>query len=261
MFTKSNWQREQLLVAFYLYCRMPFGKINRGNAEVIRYAALLGRTPSALAMKLANIASLDPAITDTGRKGLSGASLADRAMWEEMQKDWEKFTSTTQDAVVKIEAQSFSEPVIKDIPINERDAENYEGVENLNSTKTRVKQAAFRAMVLSAYDNQCCISGLSVPQLLIASHIVPWRIDAKNRLNPKNGLCLSMLHDKAFDLGLISIADDLTVLISPTLKQFDDTFLISSIFKFEGQRLRAPGKFLPDPEFLAFHRNNIFLRT
>jgi putative restriction endonuclease len=93
MSTKSSWSRDQLLVAFYLYCQMPFGKMHRGNPEIIRLSEAIGRTPSALAMKLTNIASLDPAITGSGRKGLAGASAADRAMWDEMQANWENSPS------------------------------------------------------------------------------------------------------------------------------------------------------------------------
>ena len=64
--TNSAWSRTQLLVPFYLYCCMPFGKIHRLNPEIIRMATAIGRTPSALAMKMSNIASLDLAITSTG---------------------------------------------------------------------------------------------------------------------------------------------------------------------------------------------------
>lgn len=77
---RKNWTRQQLLVAFSLYCQMPFGKMHSRNPDIIKYAEYIGRTPSALAMKLTNIASLDPAITSTGRKGLKGASEADRKM-------------------------------------------------------------------------------------------------------------------------------------------------------------------------------------
>lgn len=259
MANRSGWQREQLLVAFHLYCRMPFGKMHRGNPDIIRYAALIGRTPSALAMKLTNIASLDPAITSTGRKGLEGASSADRAMWEEMQADWERFAVATQQSIDRVEGHAHDASAIEYIPADE--AENYEGSEKLALTKTRVGQAFFRNAVLSAYDYRCCISGLAVPQLLVASHIVPWRHDAKNRLNPRNGLCLSMLHDKAFDLGLICVADDFTVQISPKLKRLDDAFLASSILKYDGQHLRTPEKFLPQREFLTFHRETVFAST
>lgn len=66
MAERLAWTRQQLLVAFSLYCQTPFGKLHSRNPEIIKYADLINRTPSALAMKLTNIASLDPAITSTG---------------------------------------------------------------------------------------------------------------------------------------------------------------------------------------------------
>ncbi len=85
------WSRPQLLVAFALYCRMLFGELHARNPDIIRVANAIGRTPSALAMKLVNIASIDPEIVSTGRKGLTNASANDRAMWSEMKADWERF--------------------------------------------------------------------------------------------------------------------------------------------------------------------------
>lgn len=254
---RSGWQRDQLLVAFHLYCQIPFGKMHRGNPDVIRYAGLIGRTPSALAMKLTNIASLDPAITRSGRKGLDGASSADRAMWDEMQDDWGKFAVASQHAIDRAEGVTSVEPATDEIA--PAGLETYVGYEKTASSTVRIGQSFFRNAVLSAYDYHCCISGLAVPQLLVASHIIPWRTDIENRLNPRNGLCLSMLHDKAFDLGLIGIADDLTIQISPKLNRFGDTFLSSAILSYEGKSLRDPGKFSPHREFLAFHRENIFV--
>lgn len=99
MATKSGWTRQQLLAAFSLYCQLPFGKLHSRNPEIVALAKRLGRTPSALAMKLTNIASLDPSITGSGRKGLSGASAADRAMWAEMQTDWDAFVIASQQAI------------------------------------------------------------------------------------------------------------------------------------------------------------------
>ena len=91
MSKSTRWTEEQLLVAFALYCRIPFGLFHQHNPEIIRYAELIGRTPSALAMKLSNIASLDPVFIESGRKGLEGASQADQKMWDSMQADWEGF--------------------------------------------------------------------------------------------------------------------------------------------------------------------------
>jgi predicted restriction endonuclease len=58
------------------------------------------------------------------------------------------------------------------------------------------------------------MSGLSDSRLLIASHIVPWSSDKQIRLNPSNGLCLSAIHDRAFDKGLMTLSDDLKIVIS-----------------------------------------------
>lgn len=97
---REDWTREQLIIALKLYCEVPFGKMHSKNPQIIRYAALIHRTPSALAMKLTNFASLDPVITSSGRKGLTGASRADRAIWKEMTSDWPKLAKS----VVRIES-------------------------------------------------------------------------------------------------------------------------------------------------------------
>lgn len=74
----------------------------------------------------------------------------------------------------------------------------------------RVGQNYFRNAVLSAYESRCCMTGISVPEFLIASHIKPWKSsdDKKEKANPRNGLCLNALHDKAFDLGFITVDKD-----------------------------------------------------
>ena len=78
------------------------------------------------------------------------------------------------------------------------------------SVKVRRGQQFFRQTILNAYGVRCCISGINVPRLLVASHIKPWRDFPKERLDPRNGLCLSSLHDAAFDAGLITL-DKLTL--------------------------------------------------
>ena len=134
-------------------------------------------------------------------------------------------------------------------------------VTDLESLKVlRVGQRFFRRALLSAYSGECCISGLAAPDLLIASHIVPWRIDKVNRLNPSNGLLLSALHDKAFDRGIITIGEDQRVIVSNRRRSFSDEFFHASIQKFEGQELAQPSRFAPHKEFLAYHREHIFLR-
>ena len=258
--SRIGWTRQQLLVAFSLYCKMPFGKLHARNPVIIKYAAFLGRTPSALAMKLTNIASLDPAIIASGRKGLKGASKTDRQMWGEMQNGWEHFVVQSENAINDVLSKaSIEQSTILDDQDSIEEQQNYTGETKIVTSKTRVGQSFFRKAVLSAYDNKCCITGLSVPQLLVASHIVPWSVDRKNRLNPRNGLSLSMLHDKAFDSGLITIDRNMFVCVSKkkTIPK-SDLFFISALKDYHGKPIFQPEKFLPHEEFLTYHRENIF---
>lgn len=244
----SGWTRQQSLVAFSLYCRLPFGRFHSRNPEIIQYSNLIGRTSSALAMKLSNIASLDPAIRSTGRSGLTGASAADKALWQEMQQDWAAF------AIAMAQAE-------QELGV-EKETAMKNGSEKLTSklaeVKIRIGQQFFRNAVLSAYNQRCCISGLANPKLLVASHIVPWSSDEKNRLNPHNGLALSALHDKAFDLGVITVDEDYRVVVSSQDSDTKDLFFMSAIACFHGAPIALPEKFYPAARFLAFHREHIF---
>ena len=257
MSAKTGWTRPQLLVAFNLYCQMPFGKMHSRNPEIIKYAELIGRTPSALAMKLTNIASLDPAITSTGRKGLEGASATDKAMWQEMQADWGRFAIEAQQAANTFGAVAEVGPTVDDTFVPDEIAD-YTGSNKIVQATIRVGQNFFRRSVLSAYEYRCCITGLGIPKLLVASHIVPWRNGEANRLNPRNGLCLSMLHDKAFDVGIITIAEDMTVKVSKKHAANTGHFFNSALFAYDGKPITLPEKFRPHGEFLAYHRQHIF---
>lgn len=252
-----DWTRQQLLAAFHLYTQLPFGKLHARNPEIIKYAALIGRTPSALAMKLTNIASRDPEITSTGRTGLSKASAADKAMWVEMQADWGRFAIEMQQAVTALGADTELGAPIDDSPYLDEDVD-YTGGDKTVQTTARIGQNFFRRAVLSAYDYRCCITGLSVPKLLIASHIMPWRVDATTRLNPRNGLCLSMLHDKAFDAGIITVTADMTVHVSRKHAVNADHFFNSAVLAYDGKPLALPKKFSPHAEFLSYHRQHVF---
>lgn len=224
------------------------------NPEIIRVAKLLDRTPSALAMKLVNFASIDPKIINTGRKGLGNASGADREIWDEFNQDWEKLALESQ-AVLQALPLDFHIEVEPDLP-----AENYFGATKKAQVETRIKQAFFRKAVLSNYESRCCMTGLADERLLIASHIVPWSQDQHNRLNPRNGLCLSALHDRAFDAGLITVEENLKIRISRSLsKHADNEFANASLISLNGKSITVPSKFLPSQEFLAYHNQHVFL--
>lgn len=256
----SRWSREELLVAFNVYCQTPFGKLHSRNPDIVRVAAVLGRTPSSLAMKLVNFASLDPFITSTGRKGLGNASRADKAIWNEFNEDWESLA---------VESEIHLKDLIKKDrssgPTAQKNDDDFDETAFVGETKAvqiqaRIKQSFFRRAVLSSYGRRCCITNISEPRLLVASHIVPWKADAKNRLNPRNGLCLSALHDKAFDRGLITLTDEFRVEVSPALYAFEgEPFIRDTLLAIRGNRISMPEKFAPDVAFLRRHREEVFV--
>ena len=249
----SRWTRDQLLVAFSLYCRLPFGRLHSRNPVIITLAESIGRSPAALAMKLTNIASLDPEITSTGRRGLTSVSAADRAMWDEMNSDWDAFAMESERAMTAAIEDDEPPGAPTDDGVDERIGED-----RAVTTTARVGQDFFRRAVLSAYNERCCITGLSVPSLLVASHIVPWRQDKANRVNPRNGLLLSALHDKAFDTGLITVNDDMTLRVSSRYTWRPDSYFSESIQQYHGRDINLPEKFAPDRDFLSYHREHIF---
>ena len=254
------WNREQTLVALNLYCQLPFGKLHRGNPLIIKTAKLIGRTPDALAMKLTNLASLDPQITASGRKGLSGCSNLDREIWAEFQENPDTVGYESQLLIDQLAQQDHDIDGLSSESIPNVLLPNFFAENATATVQVRVKQSFFRKAVLSSYENRCCMTGLSDPRLLIASHIVPWSKDEHNRLNPGNGLCLSALHDKAYDRGLLSVTPDFIVRVSPQLQACEASpFARDYMLKLEGTSIQLPKKFAPVREFLEHHYTKIFL--
>lgn len=257
--TTNRWTKEQLKLAFHLYCQLPFGKLDMRTHEVISLATLIGRTPGAVAMKLSNFASLDPAITGTGRKGLEGASNLDREVWAEFHADWEKLALECFQLNAQLRNEEKADAVAELDVVEREGLEDFTGETKRVVTEQRIKQHFFRRAVLSSYRGRCCLSGLSDTRLLTASHIVPWSSDKANRLNPSNGLCLSAIHDKAFDRGLITLSDDYEVMLSEQLKRNGDAFVAQIFLPLEGRKIDLPEKFIPSIAFLARHRGEIFI--
>lgn len=269
MAATSRWTREQLLVAFTLYSQLPFGKLHARNADIKHYAALIGRTPAALAMKLVNLASLDPMIIESGRSGLTQVSKMDRELWQEMDCDPDAFERQCQQAMAALlpsdaamrYAPSAQETPADYLPTDYLPADYY-GQERQRTVNTRIGQQLFRKRVLGAYRERCCITGLEEPALLIASHILPWRDAPEHRLDPSNGLCLCALHDKAFDIGLITVNDHLELILSPQLKKRKDSATTQLFEAYEGKPLQLPAQacYMPNPAHLRYHREHIFVK-
>lgn len=254
-----RWTKEQLKLAYHLYCQLPFGKLHSRNKEIIQLAGLIGRTPGAVAMKLVNFASLDPKITGSGRRGLGNASDLDCEVWGEFHADWERLAIECERLRKKLGAGISSEDLEDVDSLVALDTQDFTGETRRVVTEQRIKQHFFRRTVLSSYGTRCCMSGISEPRLLIASHIVPWSKDKANRLNPSNGLCLSAIHDRAFDKGLIALSDDFRVILSKAFRKLDESFVKHVFIPLDDRKIDLPERFAPDPAFVARHRKEVFV--
>ena len=263
--TSVKWTREHFLIALNLYCKLPFGKLHKGNPLIKEVAAKMGRTASSLAMKLSNFASLDPVLTARGIKGLDGATKQDRIMWAEFRSQIGTQAPESEELLHNL----FTADETEEVDFLQRDRVRLEPssrvaptgpTEKLSMVKLRRGQQFFRQSILNAYGVRCCITGISVPRLLVASHIRPWSAFPDDRLNPRNGLCLSSLHDAAFDSGLITLDENLRVVLSSRLKAyFPQPALEQNFVAYEGRPIRKPEMLTePAPEFLAHHRTTIF---
>jgi putative restriction endonuclease len=250
----QRWTREQTIVAFNLYCKIPFNRVTSSHPEIIKIANTIGRSVNSVKMKIGNFGSFDPELKKRGIVGLINASKLDEVVWNEFNNNWDDLAFESEKILTSLEGLD----ILKREPIIEDDFCFAEGIEKERLVKTRVNQSFFRQTVLSANNYSCCITGLGVPELLIASHIIPWSKAAKDRLNPRNGLCLNALHDKAFDKGLITITADYKIKISPKLLVKPSAPIEKWLVSFEGKDMIIPERFVPTIQFLEYHNNNIF---
>jgi len=251
-----GWTEDDVLLALYLYFQLPFGQLDSRNREVQKLAKAIGRSSNAVAMKLANLASLDPKIVDSGRKGLSKASQLDRKMYARFGQDWDGLVEAAQAKwILKVdrsgEGSSPHAVESRHVPYA---FEPFEGPSTVQAlVNQRVGQSFFRRAVLANYDEACCITSISEPQVLIASHISPWGKDRANRHNPANGLLLSATLDRAFDAGLISIDHSHRVVVSKRLLENPNAETREYFSQFHKSALRPAARFDPDPALLNWH--------
>ena len=244
----NNWTRAETILAFNLYCKIPFGRIDQRNPEIIALAKRLRRTPGSVSYKLANLARLDPALKRRNIAGASHGSRMDEEVWNEFQNDWDALAYESELLLSRPEQEAVDEPT--DFP---------EGLTRQSLVKIRINQRFFRTAVLAAYESKCLITGLAAHELLNASHIVPWKTDTKNRTNPRNGICLNCLHDRAFDIGLLTITPKMKVLLSPVIeKRRRDPAVNDFLMRYKDALLTPPRRFAPDPEFLQYHNDVVF---
>jgi hypothetical protein len=261
----KRWTADELLVALNLYHKLTFGQLHARQPAIVLLAEKLGRGANSLAMKLCNFASLDPALKLRGIKGLEGASALDREVWREFHRNLNEAVPESEERLrqlLHVPPDAELEVLPKE-GIRMRQRPPSGATETVASVKLRRGQEYFRDAVLNNFGGRCGVTGLGVRELLIASHILPWGTHAAERLNVRNGLCLSRLHDAAFDRGLIAFDDALRLLLSPRLTAELSQRAVSENFgAYAGQPLCLPDDAaLPELAFLSEHRAKIFCKS
>ena len=258
MATGKRWTRDELLIALNLYHKLTFGQMHARQPAIVALAEKMGRGSNSLAMKLCNFASLDPALKIRGIRGLTGASALDRSVWGEFHANLNETAPASEEAFRKL----FGADKSCEIEVTPHDGVLLRRAPPRGPTETKVMakvrrgQEYFRQAVLNNFGSRCGVTGLAVRELLIASHILPWGKHEAERLNVRNGLCLSRLHDAAFDNFLISFDDNYRLLLSAKLKAALPQPAVEKNFgAYVGEPLRLPSDaVLPELKFLAQHR-------
>ncbi|MCK9640679.1 MAG: HNH endonuclease [Prolixibacteraceae bacterium] len=249
------WTREELILALNLYLKHPFGKLHHGTPEIIHLAQIIDRTPNSVAMRLSNFASVDPFHKERGIKGLTGGIRQVEPIWIEFINNKDELLFESEKILADLEKQTIETKFAEILT----GIEYLKGETKIREVKTRVNQNVFRQIVLANYNRKCAITGIDLPDLLVASHIVPWSQNETERLNPENGICLSALYDRAYDKGLIGISEKYQIILSSELKTREKKAFYQSTFgNLNGLRLQLPQKYLPKKEFLQFHMDSIF---
>ena len=242
-----EWTREQEIVALYLYCMIPFNKVNNSNPKIAEMAELIGRpNANSLKAKIGNFGKFD---TNLAAAGLGHSSHLDEKIWNEFNGRWQELEVQALRLIKEfLQISHKAQPEIPYIPI---------GKEREVVIKQRTNQHLFRNMVLSAYNNACCITGIARPELIEACHIIDWKEDEKNRLNPCNGLAMNTLFHRAYDKMLIGITPDLRIEISERmydgLKGEDKDKTHSFFNPYNGVQITLPRKFKPNLAFVEEH--------
>lgn len=250
-----NWTRDEFVLVLNLYYKLPFGRLNRNTKEVKELAELLGRSNNSIALRLVNFAACDPYIISSGRHGMSSGKKICQPYWDEFYNNQEELLFESEQILARLQGVSIEEKYEEKIS----DMADLKGESRIQEIKARVNQYVFRDMILSNYSCQCALTGIDVPELLVASHILPWSYNKQERLNPENGICLSMLYDAAFDKGLIGFDKNYRVVLSEQIrKNRNKEFYDKHFGCMEGVQLKMPEEHFPNKTFLEWHIDTVF---
>ena len=252
---QRRWTRDELILSLNLYLKLPYGRLNAGTPEIIHLAKILKRTSGSIAMRLNNFASVDPFHQQRGIVGLQGGRKQVEPIWQEFINNKDELLFESERILAEKEQVGLEEKFSDEL----KGIEHLKGEYKLREVKTRINQNIFRQIVMANYSGKCAITGIDIPDLLLASHIVPWSKNEKERLNPENGICLSAMYDCAYDKGYIGINKNFEIILSSEIKKKSKQNYYTKYFaEISGCKIQMPKKYFPKKEFLDFHLDTIF---
>lgn len=245
---RRPWSTDEITLALALYLKTPHSKISSSNPDFEVLANLLGRTTGAVSLKLANLVACDPEAAQNGHKGFSHGSKLDKEVWQ---------TYIGEDRTISLDAliqkcQEISEQKTWNVKslifgesITEGSSSSLESIDGTTDIQTLVKlrrgQNFFRQMVLCRFQNRCVITGINLPPLLEAAHIIPWSENPSLRLVPQNGLALSSTMHKAYDKNFLGIDGDGRIHISDLfLQKANNTRFEEILIRLNGKKIILP---------------------
>ncbi|NMM96920.1 restriction endonuclease R.BbrI [Bifidobacterium sp. DSM 109960] len=258
------------MMAFALYITLEPRECDDKGLDVQRLAFFLHRTPSSVALKIWNIAAYDANRKARGRVGMKHGSKLDAQVWQWYEEAPDAFMEECldllQNALWEANRSNFTpEPLATDRHSSLETASSIlstripEGKERTALTLQRVNQSYFRNSLMQNYMHTCCMTGIRIPALLIASHIKPWKASTPaEKTAASNGLLLNAFHDRAFDQGFISIDDDYRIMVNHDKvkhSEVNDKW----IYEFEGRAITLPAVGCPSHEFIEYHHKHVFL--
>ena len=253
MTSSSLWTEDEVTLALILYLSRPFGKLYSTHPDVQRLAALLGRSPGAVSRKLGNLGSCDNTLRARGVKGLVNVSKVDTAVWEKYvgsERGSKPLGPLLAEATEIASARDANiDFLFNEFPI--QGSVSRDSGERLALRRERLSQQFFRDVILAGYGGRCAISGLRVPELTEAAHIIPWSEREDCRLLPSNGIALNTLLHRAYDADLLGIDEKCRVHVSkPLLKGAEDSKMQAFFESVDGSVLQPSRHFTPSPLFL-----------